>query len=479
MTSTANHPSGAFARPRPALLAMFAIVAAIAAPASYEDNLYADDLSAEKPNIVFVLIDDLGWMDLHCQGNKLIDTPNVDRFASQGMRFADAYAAAPVCSPTRASILTGQSPARLHLTNHLPGGMVPDDATLLPTKIIKQLPLQHVTIAERLKQAGYRTAFLGKWHVCSGGNAARPFYPEYQGFDVNLGGCTFGGPPTYFDPYRNPTLKDRRPGEYLPDRLADEAAAFMKANCDGPFMLFLWHYTVHWPMEAKPEVLEKYLTRKGPGLKDARYAAMIESMDAAFGRVLAAIDELRLTERTLVVFMSDNGGYMGVADNRPLRLGKGYLYEGGIRVPLIVRWPGVVNPGTICRTPVVSTDFYPTLLAAAGLTPDAHTPADGENLMPLLKRSGKLKRSEIFFHFPNYAWHKDNRLGGAVRQGDYKLIENFDDGSVELYNLAEDIGETRDLSKKMPDKAGELTVKLHQWRKASSAAMPEKKKAIR
>jgi len=443
-------------------LATFAL-AATPAPAS----------SAEKPNVVFVLIDDLGWMDLGCQGNRRIDSPNVDRLARQGMRFTDAYAAAPVCSPTRASIVTGQSPARLHLTTHLPGRFFPKDGRPQPAEIIDHLPLAHVTIAERLKAAGYATALMGKWHL-----GKREFYPDRQGFDINLGGCALGGPPTYFDPYRIPTLANRRPGEYLPDRFADEAVAFIRANRRRPFMLFLWNYTVHWPMQAKEDVLAKYEKRGlGPGLKDPRYGAMIESMDAAFGRVVAAIDELKLTERTLIVFMSDNGGYNGVADNRPLRESKGYLYEGGIRVPLIVRWPGVVRPGVICREPVTSTDFYPTLLAAAGLEPDENTPCDGENLMPLLKQTGGLKRSEIFFHFPNYAWHMDNRLGSAVRQGDYKLIEYFDDGSVELYNLAEDIGEKHDLSKQMPEKAAELEQKLHAWRAESGAWMPRPARA--
>lgn len=468
MTLAQDQSRGLLLWPKAALLATLAIVVAITTPA-----LCAEDSPEQKPNIVFILIDDLGWMDLHCQGNKLVDTPNIDRMALQGMRFTDAYAAAPVCSPTRASILTGKSPARLHLTTHLPGGFLPEGSNLLPAKILKHLPLQHVTIAERLGQAGYSTAFLGKWHVCGGGDAGKPFFPEHQGFDVNIAGCSFGGPPTYFDPYRIPTLKNRRPGEYLPDRLADEAVTFMQAKRDEPFLLFLWNYTVHWPMEAKPEMLEKYTRRGvGLGLKDVRYGAMIENMDAAVGRVLQGIDELKLTERTLVVFMSDNGGYMGVADNSPLRLGKGYVYEGGIRVPLIVRWPGVVKPGSTCHVPVISTDFYPTMLAAAGLAPDASTPADGESLMPLLRQSGKLKRREIFFHYPNYAWHKDNRLAGAVRQGDYKLIENFDDGSVELYNLAEDLSEKQDLAKKLPEKAAELTRKLQDWRKTSGALMP-------
>ena len=432
---------------------------------------------AEKPNVVFILIDDLGWMDLNCQGNRQLVTPNINRLAKQGMRFTDAYAAAPVCSPTRAAILTGKSPARLHLTNHAPDrpGFARKDAPFISAEMLDHLPLEHVTVAERLGAAGYATCFLGKWHLCGGGRGRPELYPQRQGFDLNIGGCGFGGPPTYFDPYRNPTLKDRRKGEYLPDRLADEAVAFMRANRTRPFMLFLWNYTVHWPMEAPKALLDKYEGRKGPGFNDWRYAAMIEAMDAAAGRLMAAVDELELTGRTLVVFTSDNGGYSGVADNRPLRLGKGFLYEGGIRVPLIVRWPGVVRPASVCRVPVVSTDFYDTLIEAAGLKPKADEAPDGESLMPLLSSSGGLSREAIYFHYPNYAFHGRNRLGSAVRRGNFKLIENFDDGSVELYNLAEDVSEKRDLAAKMPQMAARLKADLEAWRKASGAMMPRRR----
>ena len=452
-----------------------AVTVAVVLPAA------ATAFCREKPNIVFVLVDDLGWMDLACQGNKLIDTPNIDGFAKQGMRFTDAYSAAPVCSPTRAAIMTGQSPARLHLTTHIPDRFVPRNAEWLPAATLNHLPLRHVTIAERLKQAGYATAFMGKWHLAgrcqSGGKTLEKteFYPERQGFDINLGGCHLGGPPTYFDPYRIENLPNRRRGEYLPDRLADEAAAFMRAGRRKPFFLCLWHYTVHWPMEAKKQMLEKYAARKGPGLNDHRYGAMVECMDAAFGGILATLDELNLTGRTLVIFTSDNGGFSGVADNRPLRAGKGYLYEGGIRVPLIVRWPGIVPPGAVCREPVLSTDFYPTLLAAAGLRPDPNVPLDGENLMPLLRQSGRLARREIYFHFPNYAWHMQNRLGAVVREGPLKLIQHYDDGSVQLYNLVDDLGESSDLSAQMPDKAAELKRKLQAWLAASGAEMPKRR----
>ena len=435
----------------------------------------------KRTNIVLIMIDDLGWMDLHCQGNERLDTPNIDGLAAQGMRFTDFYAAAPVCSPTRAAIMTGQSPARLGLTTHIPDrpGFAPKSAKLFSAKTLDHLSLDYVTIAERLKEAGYATAFMGKWHLSGrrstdGEGPGEPdLRPEYQGFDVNIGGCAFGGPPTYFDPYRIPNIKPRREGEYLPDRLADETIAFIREHQKQPFFVALWNYTVHWPMEAPQKLIDKYEKRLGPGLKDARYGAMIEAMDAAVGRVLATLDELRLTEQTLVIFTSDNGGFAGVSDNRPLRASKGHLYEGGIRVPLIVRRPGVVRASTICRTPVVSMDFYPTLLDVAGLAPKAGKVLDGESIVPLLKRSDRLKREAIYFHYPNYAWHGSNRLGGAIRQGDYKLIEYYEDDSVELYNLADDLSEKRDLSGTMPKKADELKRKLDAWLAESGAIMPK------
>ena len=427
---------------------------------------------SRQPNIVFILIDDLGWMDLACQGNDLVDTPVIDRLARQGMRFTDAYAAAPVCSPTRGAIMTGQAPARLRITNHIPDRpqFTPDNAELLPAPMLDHLPLDHVTIAERLKQAGYATGFFGKWHLCGGGRGRREQFPDRQGFDVNFGGCGYGGPPTFFDPYRIPTLRDRREGEYLPDRLADEAIQFMDDNRNGPFCVFLWNYTVHWPMEAPQPLLDKYKSRTGPGLNDTRYGAMIDAMDTAVGRVLEELDRLELRNDTVVVFTSDNGGFAGVADNRPLRAAKGHLYEGGIRVPLIVRWPGVVQPGTTCSEPVISMDFYPTLLDVAGADPQASL--DGVSLMPLLKGKAMLDRDAIYFHYPNYAWHRSNRLGSAVRSGRYKLIERFDDGSVELYDLTADLSERNNLATEMPARADKLRSMLTSWRDETGAAMP-------
>ncbi|MSQ97400.1 MAG: DUF4976 domain-containing protein [Gemmataceae bacterium] len=442
-------------------------------------NLMAQERS--KPNIVIIVIDDLGWMDLGCQGNKRLHTPNIDRLASKGMRFTDAYSAAPVCSPTRAAIMTGQAPARLRLTNHIAGrDFTPKDAKLNEAASLDHLPLNATTIAQLLKAVGYVTGFIGKWHLA--GQAGKKglgqlkYYPEKRGFDFNLGGCALGGPPSFFDPYGIHNLPDRRKGEYLPDRLADEAVSFIRSHREKPFFLALWDYTVHWPMEAPKELITKYEKRLGPGLKDARYGAMIEAMDAAVGRVLAALDEAKLTENTLIIFTSDNGGFLGVADLRPLRAGKGYLYEGGIRVPMIVSWSGKIPQGSESNVPVISMDLFPTMLAAGGLKPAKDVPLDGENLMPILTKAGKLKRDAIYFHYPNYAWHGQNRLGGAIRENAYMLIENFDDNSVELYDLEKDLSQTKNLAQQMPEKAAQMTRRLQQWRLDTGAAMPTLRK---
>ena len=435
--------------------------------------------SKRPPNILLVMIDDLGWTDLHCQGNEALETPNIDRLATQGMRFTDAYSAAPVCSPTRAAIMTGQSPARLAITNHIPDreSFAPKDAPLLSAETVNHLALDHVTIAERLKEAGYATAFIGKWHLSGTrremSTAEPKRRPEWQGFDLNVGGCCYGGPPSYFEPYDIPGLEAKKDGEYLTERLTDEAIAFVRSHRDEPFFVALWNYTVHWPMQAPQELIEKYEGR--PGLKDHRYAAMIEAMDTNMGRLLATLDALQLTGETLVIFTSDNGAFGGVSDLHPLRGCKGHLYEGGIRVPLIVRWPGVVAPGTTCATPVISMDLYPTMLEAAGLDPDPDKPLDGESILPLLRQGGPLRRQAIYFHYPNYAFHGNNRLGGAIRAGDYKLIEHYDDGSTELYNLADDIGERNNLAQRLPQKTRTLKQNLDQWLKKSNAQMPKRK----
>ena len=431
-----------------------------------------------KPNVLFILIDDMGWMDLGCQGNKNLRTPNIDNLAKGGMRFTDAYAPAPVCSPTRAAIITGQSPARLQITNHLPhqDRFTPKDSKLLPAKMLNHLSLESETLAERLKKdAHYATAFIGKWHLYTGGD--KKYNPLNQGFDINIGGCSYGGPPTFFDPYRIDFLPDRKEGEYLPNRLADEAIAFISEqnSKDKSFFVALWNYTVHWPMEAPDKLVEKYKNLPVKGYRDHRYAAMIEAMDIAIGKVLKSLDDLNITEETLVIFTSDNGPFGGVGDASPLRADKGHLYEGGIRVPLIVRWPGKVEAGAVEETPVILTDLHPTILAATGLDLNSTIPNDGHNLLPLLKGKEKLKNRAVYWHYPNFAFHRDNRLGSAIREGDHKLIHFYDTDSVELYNLKNDIGEKNDLSGKMPQLASRLKNKLKVWLQDSGAVMPTKR----
>ena len=431
-----------------------------------------------KPNVLFILIDDMGWMDLGCQGNKNLRTPNIDNLAKGGMRFTDAYAPAPVCSPTRAAIITGQSPARLQITNHLPhqDRFTPKDSKLLPAKMLNHLSLESETLAERLKKdAHYATAFIGKWHLYTGRD--KKYNPLNQGFDINIGGCSYGGPPTFFDPYRIDFLPDRKEGEYLPNRLADEAIAFIsdQNSKDKPFFVALWNYTVHWPMEAPDKLVEKYKNLPVKGYRDHRYAAMIEAMDIAIGKVLKSLDDLNITEETLVIFTSDNGPFGGVGDASPLRADKGHLYEGGIRVPLIVRWPGKVEAGAVEETPVILTDLHPTILSATGLDLNSTIPNDGHNLLPLLKGKEKLKNRAVYWHYPNFAFHRDNRLGSAIREGDHKLIHFYDTDSVELYNLKNDIGEKNDLSGKMPQLASRLKNKLKVWLQDSGALMPTKR----
>jgi len=440
-----------------------------------------------KPNFVFILIDDMGWMDAGCYGSSFYETPNIDKLAREGMRFTDAYAACPVCSPTRASIMAGKYPARLNLTDYLIGRR---RGKLNPAKYIYQLGLEEVTIAEALKEAGYVTGFVGKWHL--GGKA---YWPEHQGFDVNIGGCQSGMPRSYFWPkWRgNPPIEGRN-GEYLTDKLTDESLKFLDANKDNSFLLYLSHYAVHTPLQAKKELIERYKAKaadlppaKGPrfipeGKRQARqvqdhlvYAGMVQSVDESVGRVMKKLKELGVADNTVVIFMSDNGGLStsegSPTSNVPLRAGKGWLYEGGIREPMIIKWPGVVRPSSVCREPVTSTDFYPTILEMADLKLKPKQHIDGVSLVPLLKRTKSLPRKAIFWHYPHYG-NQGGSPGGAVRAGDYKLIEFYEDNRLELYNLKEDIGEKNNLAEKMPGKATELHKMLKAWRKDVDAQMP-------
>jgi len=426
---------------------------------------------ARPPNVVFFLIDDLGWTDLGCFGSDLYETPHIDKLAKQGMKFTNAYAACTVCSPTRAALMTGKYPARLHITDWIHGSKRPNAKLAIP-KWTEYLPREEFTVASALKEAGYVGASVGKWHL---GNKEEG-YPDQHGFDLNVAGYEAGQPPSYFSPYKIPTLKDGPEGEYLTDRLADEAVRFIEANKGKPFFLYFPHYAVHTPLQAKKEVVERYQKKIKPGMRhtNATYAAMIESVDDAVGRIVAKLAELGLAERTVIVLTSDNGGLMRSTTNVPLRAGKGSAYEGGVRVPALVVWPGVTAPGGVCDEPVITPDFYPTLLELAGAKGNAkHNAAvDGVSLLPLLKDpKAKLKRDAIYWHYPHY--HPGGATPyGAVRAGDWKLVEFYEDDHVELYNLKDDVGEKDDLAKKMPDRAKELRDKLAVWRKTVGAQMP-------
>ncbi|MFK7790774.1 MAG: sulfatase [Phycisphaeraceae bacterium] len=442
-------------------------------------NKHVAGSQAGPPNIIVIMVDDMGWADLACYGNTIAQTPALDRFAKQGMLFTDAYAASPVCSPTRAAMMTGMSPARLHLTNHAgghPPGFAPKGKTLAEAPMVYNLALSHTTIAERLRDAGYSTAHIGKWHLSSTRHSRdkslkqEQLYPEHQGFDINIGGFSSGGPPSFFSPYKNPRLADGPDGEYLPARLTDEAIAYINQDHDKPFFINWWPYSVHWPMQAPKHLIDKYRKQMPDAPENlVIYQAMIEGFDIEIGRFFDALDEAGLSEDTLILFTSDNGS---LYSNAPLRSLKGHLYEGGIRVPMMARWTGVIEPGSRSDVPVISTDYVPTIMQIAGLTPISDHPVDGKSLVPLLTQIGDFQRDAIYFHYPNYAFHHKNRLGSAIRKGDYKLIHFYDDDSVELYNLANDLSEKNDLAKQMPELTTELRKQLDAWLKQNGAKYP-------
>lgn len=422
-----------------------------------------------RPNVVLILADDYGAHDAGCYGSDGYLTPNIDRLAADGVRFTQAYSACTVCSPSRAALLTGKSPARLHLTDWIPG-LPPENPKLLVPDWTKTLLPEEVTLARLFKEAGYATALIGKWHLGEGDSA-----PEKLGFDVNKGGTGEAHPSSYFSPYRIETLPDGPAGEYLTDRLGEEAVRFIEDHRNAPFFLFLSHFAVHTPIQAKKPRIAAHRARLRDGATtqtNAAYAAMIESMDETVGRVRARLKELGLEERTVIVFASDNGGRIPTTSNRPLRAGKGSCYEGGTRVPFIVYWPGVTRPGMVCDTPTIGMDIFPTVLEMAGLPVPA--PVDGRSLVPLLRGTGAVEREALFWHYPHYQHYQQEGTTpyGAVRAGDYKLIEFFDDMRVELYNLSADPGEQHDLAARMPEKVEELRARLHAWRRESGAQMP-------
>ncbi len=440
-----------------------------------------------RPNVVFFLADDLGWRDLGRFGSSFYETPNIDALTTKGMRFTSAYAACPVCSPTRASILAGKYPARMNTTAWFGDRRV---ARLIPPEYVHQLPHEEVTLAEALKDAGYRTGFFGKWHL--GGNG---FLPENQGFDVNIGGHRRGSPPGgYFSPYKNPKLTDGPKGEYLTERLTSEAISFLQDVPDEqPFLLYFSYYTVHTPLQAPEHLVAKYrkkaaaLKTRSPkwGKEGARkvrlvqdhptYAAMVECLDQSVGRVVGALRASGQLSNTVIVFMSDNGGLSTSeghpTSNLPLRAGKGWLNEGGIREPMFVVWPGTTKPASVCTTPVTSTDFYPTILEMAGLPARPRQHVDGVSFVAALRGQPMNEKRPLFWHHPHYG-NQGDVPGGAVRLGRWKLIERYEEMDVTLFNIVADPGEHNDLAKAHPKITARMRRLLHDWRKTVDARMP-------
>ena len=445
--------------------------------------------AAKTPSFVFILVDDLGYMDIGAYNPKTFyETPNVDALAASGMKFTDGYAANPVCSPTRFGIQTGRYPTRKDATNFFSGKR---GGLFKSAPLHDRMDLEEVTMAEALKGQGYATFFAGKWHL----GPTEAFWPEHQGYDHNIGGWKHGGPwfgKKYFSPYGNPRLSDGPAGEHLPDRLANETCKFIETNKDKPFLAFLSFYSVHTPLIGRPDLVAKYKKKaekingkefgdeemvwpknKGPRKyrilqKHAVYAAMVEAMDLAVGKVLSKLEALGLDDDVVVCFTSDNGGLStsegSPTSNLPLRGGKGWLYEGGIREPFIVRWPGVTKAGSVNSHPVMSTDFFPTFLKAAGAPVKGCGPIDGVDLMPLLKGGTSLDRDALYWHYPHYS-NQGGFPGGAIRMDNWKLIERYEDGTAHLYDLSGDIGERTDVASKHPDRVKAMRVKLHAWYK--------------
>lgn len=449
-----------------------------------------------RPNIILILMDDLGWKDLSCYGSSFYETPNLDRLAARSVRFTDAYAACPVCSPTRASIMSGKYPARVGVTNFIGGHT---QGRLVDAPYVRQLPLAEASLATALREGGYATWHVGKWHL-----GGREYWPDRHGFEVNVGGCDWGMPNQgYFSPWGLPTLPDGPAGEYLPDRLMDEAIGLIERSDGRPFFLNYWDYCVHIPIQAKPDKVAKYEAKaRALGLdalptfaegepfpcehkkdqrvvrrllqSDAAYAAMIESVDENIGRLLQALEATGQADDTIIIFTSDNGG-LATAEgsptcNAPLAEGKGWMYEGGTREPLFVHWPGVAAPG-VCATPVTSPDLYPTILEMAGLPlrPEQHV--DGVSLAPLLRGEGAPEREALYWHYPHYG-NQGGTPGASLRAGDWKLIEFYEDGRLELYNLREDVSEERNRAADLPALAARLQALLAAWRESVAAQMP-------
>ncbi|MEO0529573.1 MAG: sulfatase, partial [Planctomycetota bacterium] len=466
-------------------------------------SLAADESPTKRPNVVFLLADDLGWRDLGCYGSDFYETPHLDKLAAEGVRFTDAYASCPVCSPSRAAVMTGKNPARIGLTAHI-GDAGPNhwrrDTPLLPAPYLDRLPHSETTLVEAFHNAGYATMHAGKWHL-----GHEPFWPEYQGFDINVGGWSQGGPfggKQFFSPYGNPRLPDGPEGEHLPDRLATETARFIEAHRHEPFFIHLAWYSVHVPLVARADLEAKYNAKLAEEdeptgeMFDARdtkervrqdhavYGAMVEAMDLAVGKVLKALDDAGVADNTIIVFTSDNGGLstgdIGISadqgwptTNMPLRAGKGWMYEGGIRVPLIVKAPGRCDAGRVSDRVVTGTDYYATLLELADL-PAAHDAVDSESFVSALSKEAEA-REPVFWHYPHYG-NQGGRPGGAVRDGDWKLIEWYGEDErsavVELYNVAEDVSEANNVADIETERRDQMLSMLREWRDSIDAKMP-------
>lgn len=450
---------------------------------------------ASPPNIVFILVDDLGQRDLGVYGSSFYETPNVDRIAREGALFTAAYAASPVCSPSRASILTGRWPQRTGITDFIQAdkGNGPEkwkrNTPLKPAPNEDRLSLDSPTLAKALKARGYATFFAGKWHLGPEG-----FWPENQGFEINKGGTDAGGPyggRKYFSPYGNARLPDGPAGEHLPDRLAEETTQFIEAHRDRPFFAYLSFYSVHTPLMAREDLRAKYEAKRArlglqpawarEGERDVRlvqehatYAAMVEAMDLAVGKVLAKLDELGLSDRTVVVFTSDNGGLStsegSPTSNLPLRGGKGWMYEGGIRIPFVMRWPAMIPPGSVVDAPTSGPDFYPTLLEAAGGGAETGDPQDGISLLPLLRGESAPDRA-LYWHYPHYG-NQGGAPGAAIRRGKWKLIEWMEDQRIELFDLEKDLGERSNLVYHESKQADALRSELHEWQEKMGVTFP-------
>lgn len=435
----------------------------------------AQAIRGRLPNVILLLVDDWGWTDLGAYGSTFYQTPHLDKIAKEGVRFTNAYASCPVCSPTRAAVMTGKVPPRVNITDWIPGRKQHEFSPIVMPEDSDHLALEETTIAEVLKPLGYATASIGKWHL--GGEG---YEPTKQGFDLNIAGNDKGSPPGYFAPYRAPLpgIEDSPEGEFLTERLCQEAEKFIEANKDKPFFLYLPEFAVHTPLQAEKEVIEKYAAKASllEYQHNATYAAMVESIDDTVGRLRAKLSMLGIEKNTLIVVTSDNGGlnYEGngrtpVTFNRPLRAGKGHLYEGGIRVPMVIYDPQA-KP-RVDDTPVASIDLLPTIAAYAG----ARVPQgiDGASLRDLIRDAKRITDRALFWHYPHYS-NQGGYPGGAIREGDWKLIENYENGNLELYNLRADIREEHNLAHEQLSKARELHAKLNDWRKRVGAKMPAK-----